>query len=536
MTAAVADPARAGAPGLECTDVWVRYGPGLPPVLRGVSLSVAPGEVVALVGHNGAGKSTLVKALTGAVHPERGAISLDGVRVDGRSLRQIMAAGVSCVWQELSVIPTMSVVDNLLLGMPDRARLVASPGLARRRIAAVVDRCDLHNIDLKAKVGSLPFVDRQRVEIARAMAIDARYLLLDEPTAGQRGRGRDELFALIRSAAGHGVGVLLVDHHLDEVVELARRAVVVRDGELVGEVAGTALTAARMTEMMTGYTGTAGPSLGAAVGHDHHPRAGHGSAVADCRLRCAELGSSTLAQVSLELHGGSVYGFYGLEGGGQSELLSLLAGASVPSTGSVEIDGKPVKLRTPADAVRAGIVYLSGDRAQMLVRTMSGSDNLLLGQLASRPLWSLAPTRRQRQQAAAALVGQLDVKGNWRGLVTGLSGGNQQKLVIGRALQRSPAVALLEGPTLGVDVAARAQIVGMIRGLAADNDSVVCLASTDEDEVLDACDQIFVMAGGRLVDRLQVTPDLGKERLRASAVATSPLATTRGSGRQDGGG
>ncbi|WP_371878580.1 ATP-binding cassette domain-containing protein [Conexibacter sp. S30A1] len=532
MINSVADPARVGAPGLQCADVWLRYGPGLPPVLRGVSLTVMPGEVVGLVGHNGAGKSSLVKVLAGAAHPERGSIALDGERMEGRSLRQAMAAGISCVWQELSVIPTMSVSDNLVLGMPDRARLVASRRLTRTRVAEVVARCHLENIDLGATVGSLPFVDRQRIEIARAMALDARYVLLDEPTAGQRGRGRDELFALIRSAASHGVGVLLVDHHLDEVVDLAHRAVVLRDGMVVGEVAGVELTVARMTALMTGFA-DANDGLGGGGGtaHSVHGRVtdhSAGSRSGACRLRCSKLWSSTLTATSLELHGGTVYGFYGLEGAGQSELLSIFAGATVPAGGSIEVDGEQVAFRTPADAVRRGIVYLSGDRAQMLVRTLSGSDNLLLGQIASKPLWSLAPTRRQRQRIAAGLVTQLDVRGDWRGSITGLSGGNQQKLVIGRALQRSPAVALLEGPTLGVDVAARAQILEMIKGLAVDNDAAVCLASTDEDEVLDACDEVFVMVGGRLVDRLRVTPSLGKERLRASAVAVSVSAIKRG--------
>ena len=537
MTSGAADLASAGIPGLQCNDVWLRYSPGLPPVLRGVSLEVAPGEIVALVGHNGAGKSTLVKALTGVVHPERGTISLDGQLINGWPLRHVMAAGVSCVWQELSVIPTMSVLDNLLLGMPDRARLIASPARARRRVHDVARRCDLDNIDLNAKVGGLAFVDRQRVEIARAMALEARYLLLDEPTAGQRGRGREELFALIRSTAQHGVGVLLVDHHLDEVVELARRALVLRDGVLVGEAAGASLNVERMTVLMTGHeVAEQLPSRGYSVreGLPAQISTSSQNGSGKCRLRCTDLSAENVAATSLALYGGTVYGFYGLEGAGQSELLSVLAGAAAPTGGSMEVDGRAVRFRAPADAARAGIVYLSGDRAQMLVKTMTGSDNLLLVQMASKPLWSIAPTRKQRQQAARELVAQLDVKGDWHGLATGLSGGNQQKLVIGRALQRPPAIALMEGPTLGVDVAARAQIVSMIRELAASNSSAVCLASTDEDEVLDACDQIFVMVGGHVAGHLDVTPDLGKEQLRAAAVATGSPATIRAGERRDG--
>lgn len=540
---AMADPDRTGDPGLRCLNLWLRYSPGLPPVLRGVSLTVHPGEVVALVGHNGAGKSTLVKAVTGAVHPDEGQILLDGDRIDGHSVHDVMASGVSCVWQELSVIPTMSVLDNLLLGMSDRARLLTRPARARRRVAELVERCDLHSLDLRAKVGALPFVDRQRVEIARALASRSRYLLLDEPTAGQRGTSREDLFGLIRTTAEHGVGVLLVDHHLDEVVELAHRAVVLRDGVIEGELAGEELTGRRMTELMTGHTETSLsplPSLATdeasepATDEAQEPTTDQARPSAQVqaerkvRLRCSGVSTPSLASADLELAGGKVYGLYGLEGAGQAELIHVLAGAVVPIEGSIEVDGRAVRFRVPADAVRRGVVYLSGDRAQMLVGAMTGSDNLMLGPIAARPLWALTPTRRSRERLAAGIVERLDVKGDWRGSVTGLSGGNQQKLILGRVLQRRHAVVLMESPTLGVDVTARAQIVGMIRELALERHSVVCVASTDEDEVLDACDEVFVMVGGRIVDRLEIDANVSKQQLRAAAVAVPSPAITSG--------
>jgi ABC-type sugar transport system ATPase subunit len=531
----MANPDRTGDPGLRCLNLWLRYSPGLPAVLRGVSLTVHPGEVVALVGHNGAGKSTLVKAVTGAVHPDQGQILLDGHRIDGHSVHDVMASGVSCVWQELSVIPTMSVLDNLLLGMADRARLVTRPARARRRVAELVERCDLHSLDLRARVGALPFVERQRVEIARALASRSRYLLLDEPTAGQRGTSREDLFGLIRTTAEHGVGVLLVDHHLDEVVELAHRAVVLRDGVIEGELAGEELTGRRMTELMTGHTETSLsplPSLPTDEAQEPATDQDRPSARAQVdrkvRLRCRGVSTPSLASSDLELAGGKVYGLYGLEGAGQAELIHVLAGAVVPTEGAIEVDGRAVRFRVPADAVRRGVVYLSGDRAQMLVGAMTGSDNLMLGTIAASPLWALTPTRRSRERLAAGIVERLDVKGDWRGSVTGLSGGNQQKLILGRVLQRRHAVVLMESPTLGVDVTARAQIVGMIRELALERHSVVCVASTDEDEVLDACDEVFVMVGGRIVDRLEIDANVSKQQLRAAAVAVPSPAITSG--------
>jgi ABC-type sugar transport system ATPase subunit len=523
--------------GLECEDLWLSYAPGLPFILKGVSLAVGQGEVVAVVGHNGAGKSTVVKTVAGTVRAQAGQVRLDGRRIDGLSVREIKEAGVSCVWQELSVVPTMSVWDNLLLGMADRGRLIRRPARARRSVQALVERCDLTNIDLRQTVGSLKFVDRQRVEIARALASESRYLLLDEPTAGQRGAAREDLFELIRSSARQGVGVLLVNHHLDEVIELAERAVVLRDGVVVGELAGAAMTAEAMAALMSGAR-TPDPTVPGSPAPQVQPAGGDisaevpdnvaGSAVAgEVRLRCSDLRTDTLASTALELHGGRVYGFYGQEGAGQSELIKVLAGAVVPRGGRIEVDGRQVRFRHPADAVRRGVVYLSGDRAEMIVPALSGSDNLLLSTMGASPLWRIAPNRRSRERMAGQLTEHLEVRGNWRGPITGLSGGNQQKLIVGRVLGRPHAAVLLEGPTLGVDVEARAHILRMIRDLASARQSTVCLASEDENEVIDACDHVFVMAAGSIVERFDIDPGVTKERLRAAAVAARPTATGR---------
>lgn len=538
MTSAVADPEPTRHQGLRCDDISLRYAPGLPLVLRSVSLTVGPGEVVAVVGHNGAGKSTVVKAVAGAARPESGQILLDGRRIDGLSVREVMAAGVSCVWQELSVVPTMSVWNNLLLGMPDRTRLVRRPGRAWQSVKALVARCDLGDIDLRTTVGSLPFVDRQRVEIAKALASRSRYLLLDEPTAGQRGAARADLFDLIRGSARQGVGVLLVNHHLDEVIELADRAVVLRDGAIAGEVAGAEMTAERIAELMTGHEPSAppryaAPTRGGGAGDDGDapsealsaPRAQR--AGGNVRLRCAGVRTDNLAALDLEFAGGTVYGFYGLEGAGQSELIEVLAGAVMPTAGSIEVDGRRVRFRHPADAVRHGVAYLSGDRAEMIIPSMTGSDNLLLGSIAARPMWRVAPRRRERERLAGQLTQHLEVRGDWRRTITGLSGGNQQKLIVGRVLQRLHAVVLMEGPTLGVDVNARAHILRMIRELAVEKQSTVCLASEDEDEVIDTCDHVLVLAAGRVVDRFDIDPTVTKQRLRAAAVAAPSIAVHR---------
>lgn len=535
MSSGAADISAGSVPGLRCVDVWLRYAAGLPLILRGVSLTVRPAEVVAVVGHNGAGKSTVVKALAGVVAPERGEIHLDGERIDHHSVRAVMDSGVSCVWQELSVVPTMSVTSNLLMGMHDRSRLIRRPWLGRRAVRELVDRCGIGDIDLRATVGSLPFVDRQRVEIAKALASHSRYLLLDEPTAGQRGAAREGLFELIRGTARDGVGVLLVNHHLDEVIALADRAVVLRDGVVAGEVAGAEMNPGRIADLMTGSGSTSltGPAVrpssssgetiepngrtGAVKREQHRP---HG-----VRLRCGGLRPASLSPIDLELMGGKVYGFYGLEGAGQADLLRVLAGDARPEGGWIEVDGRRVRFHQPADAVRRGVFYLSGDRTAMTCPTMTGTDNLLMSGMAASPMWRLAPGRRERERIAAGLIEELQVRGDWSDLIPGLSGGNQQKLVVGRLLRCRHSVVLLEGPTLGVDITARVYILAMIRRLARDHDSTVCLASEDEDEVIDACDEVFVLAGGRVVERLEVNQSLTKERLRATAVAASPAAT-----------
>lgn len=537
MSSGAADTGAGSVPGLQCVDVWLRYATGLPLILRGVSLTVRPAEVLAVVGHNGAGKSTVVKALAGVVAPERGEIHLDGERIDHQSVRAVMDSGVSCVWQELSVVPTMSVTSNLLMGMHDRSRLVRRPWLARRAVRELVERCGIGDIELRATVGSLPFVDRQRVEIAKALASHSRYLLLDEPTAGQRGAAREGLFELIRATARDGVGVLLVNHHLDEVIALADRAVVLRDGAVAGEVKGTEMNPARIAELMTGSGAASmiGPALppslepgsGETVARSGRTVSVKGGrhAAQRVRLRCGELRPASLSPIDLELMGGRVYGFYGLEGAGQADLLKVLAGDARPDGGWIEVDGRRVRFHQPADAVRQGVFYLSGDRAAMICPTMTGTDNLLMSGMAASPMWRLAPGRRERERIAAELIDELQVRGDWSDLIPGLSGGNQQKLIVGRLLRCRHSVVLLEGPTLGVDITARVYILAMIRRLARDHDSTVCLASEDEDEVIDACDEVFVLAGGRVVERLEVDQSLTKEQLRATAVAASPVVT-----------
>ncbi len=517
-----------------CQGVWLRYSIELPFVLRDVSLELRPGQFLGVVGHNGAGKSSLLKILAGVVRPSRGHVRIDDETVDGLRPHAMVQRGVACVYQELSTVPTMSVRENLMLGFVERGSLVRSPRTARARVRELVDRCGLEDLDLDDRVERLGFGDRQRVEIARAVASNARFLLLDEPTAGQRGQSRSRLFSLLRALQDAGIGLLMVNHHIDEVLELCHRATVLRDGNVVADVDTASVSEAQVAALMVGRdsgdskgssaggllqaTPTAPVEVRPGVGGSDGRRLG---AVTSSTLRCTGLRAGSLQGVDLELPGGQVHGFYGLEGAGQEDLLRVLVGSLPRRSGRIELDGQELRPRNPRAALRRGVVYISGDRAEMVVGSMTGTDNVFVGEVGRRSLFGWVPGPSRREGRVRDLMEQLQVRGDWTGAVLSLSGGNQQKVVVSRALLLHPQVLLLGEPTLGVDIEARSAILAMVRQLAAAEGSVVCLASTDEQEILDACDDVQIFANGRIVSSLAVAGDVTKIELRNAAMGAA---------------
>ncbi|GAA1904363.1 sugar ABC transporter ATP-binding protein [Nocardioides lentus] len=470
-------------PRLEVRGVSKTY--GAVTALDRVALDVRPGEVHALLGHNGAGKSTMVKVLAGVVRPDAGTVLVDGEEVAPRNPRQARAAGIALVDQELSLVGSLTVEENLALGAPRGS----VPDAARLR--DVLDRLGLAHVGLRAPVARLTLGEQQLVEIARALSRDARVLILDEPTATLSDAEIAMVFTAVRGMAAEGRSVIYVSHRLGEVLELCQRATVFRDGRAVGTRDVAELDRDSIVEMMLGHV---------PAGTERPARADDGAAPA---LRVTGLSvPPRLAGLDLEVRPGEIVGLAGQIGCGASEVLRALAGLEPEAEGRVEVAGRTLRPGRPLRSAAGGVRYTTADRK---------SDGLFLGHSIARNIVAtrlpgcgtagvLRPAAERRQ--LAALLELTGIPAARRRLPVGsLSGGNQQKVLVARSLQLEPChLLLLDEPTRGVDVGGRADIHALVRR-AADAGAAVVFASTELDEVLELSDTVVTMFGGRVVAR-----------------------------------
>ena len=465
-----------------------RYGPVT--VVDGCSLSFRGGEVHALLGANGAGKSTLVRMISGLVEPSAGTMTLGGTPYQPAGKRAAETAGVEIVQQELNLIPTLSVAENLRL-----ARLPARGGIIRRgelRKAARValDRFRLTDIDPDTKVGTLGVGRRQMVEIAAALDRECRLLILDEPTAALSAAESEALFDWLGRLRDRGVGLVYISHRLDEVARLADRVSVLRDGRHVGTYPAAECPTDRMVELMSGESSAQGEYAGSLAREE-------------TVLRVANLSGGPVRDVSFEVKAGERLGIAGLVGSGRTELLRLVFGADIAVSGAVHLRGSvdPRRFRHPREAVAAGLAMVTEDRKQNgLLLPHSIGVNASLASLGR--LFSRGGVLRKRAEAEAAerQVASLDVRCRGIGQPVGtLSGGNQQKVAVAKWLVRTADVFLFDEPTRGIDVAARRRIYRLLDSLAAEGKGIV-VVSSDLDELLEVCDRIAVMSAGRLVE------------------------------------
>jgi len=459
--------------------------------LDDASLELGAGEILGLCGHNGAGKSTLVKILTGQVHPDGGEIVMQGESVEFRNPLDSQAKGLAIVDQELALAPDLSVEENLFLGNFDLS-LLRRPGAVRRRARDLLKRIGL-DVDPRSPVAGLSIGERQLIEIARLVGRDARVLILDEPTATLSENEIERVFAVVRELVREGRSTIFVSHRLDEVLDLCDRVTVLRDGRVVSSRS-TADIGHRqeLIKMMIGKELPPPERSDAA-----RVTAGAGAEISGLRVPPAVL------DFSQDIKGGQIVGLTGQIGSGTSEVLRALAGLEPDARGEFVLDGKTVKLGSPAAALRAGVAFASNDRkGEGLFLEKTVEDNLVATRL---PALSRAGFIRGRELKATArrLVDFVKVDPERiDDTVEHFSGGNQQKVFLGRALDRPDVkLLLLDEPTRGVDVAGRAEIHVLIRQAALAGVAVL-FASTELDEILDLSDHVVTMFGGQIVASL----------------------------------
>ncbi|TDT97461.1 monosaccharide ABC transporter ATP-binding protein (CUT2 family) [Streptomyces sp. 846.5] len=501
-------PAQAGASTptsrLRAEQVSKSFGPVR--ALSEVSLDVRAGEVLALMGENGAGKSTLLRVLSGDHQPDQGRLLLDGAPVAFHTPREAHRAGLRVIQQEPEIVPHVSVAENVYLGaLPRRARWVD-----RRALFAQVNR-DLARYGFQdvldpGMLGSeLSPAQRQLVEILRALAGDVRVIAFDEPTSSLADHEVEALFGLIRQLRDDGVAIVYVSHRMPEIFAIADRVAVLRDGRYVGDRLVAQTDNAELVRMMVGRD-----LADMFVRRPREP----GEVV----LSVHDLATDDVHGVSLQVRAGEVVGLGGLIGAGRSELALALAGAVPIHRGGIEMAGQPLRLRGPGDALRAGIGLAPEERkAQALLLRRSIRDNISLAVLPRLSRWHMV-RRGEERDIARRHVEQLSIRTpSIEQEVATLSGGNQQKVVLARWLARRPKLLILDEPTRGVDVGAKAEIYSIINDLAAQGMALLVISS-ELPELLGLSDRIVVMQGGRVtgeVSRAQAT----EERVLALAMA-----------------
>ena len=500
-------------PLLSLSDIAVAFG-GVQAV-RGVSFDVRPGEVHALVGENGAGKSTLIRVMTGAVRADTGTVAIGGQPVERPDPTRMRALGVAPIYQQPALLPDLSVAENLAFGLEHGRAFRRIDWRARRaRATELLARVGIA-LDLDRPAGTLRMAEQQLVEIARALGTRARVLLLDEPTAALTDVEAARLFTLVRGLRADGVGCVYISHRLEEVMALADRVSVLRDGRLMATLPIAEVTRDGMVRLMVGRD----VDLGLGV-----PKPPADASARDV-LTLHEVGcaASRIAGVSLRVAAGEIVGLAGLVGAGRTELARVLFGLTPADAGTIAIDGRIHRLRTPADAVRLGVAYVPEDRRQHgVIGAMSVAANTSLASLHRIARFGLLDRAAERADAQRFVTDFAIRTPSIDAPVSTLSGGNQQKVALARWLATRPRLLILDEPTQGVDIGAKAEIHRLIRALAADGLAIL-LISSELAELLGLAHRIGVMRGGRLVGMLDHA-DATEERLMSLALGHTPLA------------
>ncbi len=484
---------------VEIRSVSKRF-PGVK-ALDGVSLDIRPGEVHAVAGENGAGKSTLMKLLSQLERPSDGSIEIEGKPVRFRNPRHAQRLGIAMVHQEFALAPHLTVADNLALGREQtRAALIVS-GSEKKHARELLDRVGL-DINPGRRVSTLSVADQQRVEIAKALAVDAKVVIMDEPTATLTEPEIDDLFKLIEELKADGIAIFYISHRLDEVVRIADRVTVMRDGQVVETLNKGDFDEAKLVALMVGREID-----------NLYPK--EKSEIGDVVLRVKGVSRpGVLQDCSFEVRGGEILGFAGLIGAGRTELARAVFAADPISEGEIELDGKALRLSSPREAIAAGIGYLTEDRkGDGLAMQLPVEHNITLARIPGPGIWI---DRGAERSAAERRRDELDIRTpSLRRPVEALSGGTQQKVVVARWLETDARVLFFDEPSRGIDVGAKAEMFKLIGRLAADGRAIV-LISSYLPELINMSDRIVVLRDGRTVGEL-TRDEFDEERIMALA-------------------
>jgi ribose transport system ATP-binding protein len=487
--------------------------------LQDAGLAVEAGRIHAVLGENGAGKSTLIKVMAGVVAPDEGRMLLDGEPVSFKSPAAANAAGIACIFQELSLIPDLTVADNIAISNPPRRFGLIDRAEQRRMAEQALARAGADNIHPLALVKDLSLSRRQMVEIAKALARRPRILILDEATSALTAADVSKIYGVLKRLRAEGLALVYISHRMHEITELADECTVFCNGRSVASYAAGTKTDNEVVEMMIGreYNAVFPPRTA-------HP-ASDAKPVLEVRNLCW---TDRLNDISLSVHAGEVIGLGGLDGQGQRELLLALFGVLRGTAGEVLIDGRPITIAGPDFAKRKGIgmALIPEDRkTEGLMLPMSVRENLSFAALGRLSRWGVVNASAERE-AVERIVRLLAIRTDGTDVPAGsLSGGNQQKLVIGKWLMLAPRILLLNDPTRGIDVGTKQEMYQLLRQLA-DEGAAILFYSTDYDELVGCCDRVLVMCDGA-IGRELVGGEITERALVSSALNLGAPSTIR---------
>lgn len=483
--------------------------------LKGVDFEVQPGEIHALLGENGAGKSTLIKTIAGVHRPTEGTIFVDGQEMNFSNPREAQDAGIATMYQELSLYPELTVAENIFMGHAPKRKFGIFSGVDWQEMEArsrkLLEELEITTIDVKRLVGTFNVGNRQRVEIAKALSLNARLLIMDEPTAALTESDVESLFNTVRLLRDRGVGIIYISHKLVEVFELADRVTVLRDGAYIGTKNVSETNENELVSMMVGRTI-----------ENLFPK--QESEIKDVVLEVKNLVREPYTKdVSFHVRAGEIVGLSGLVGSGRSETAQVIFGIDTAESGDILIDGKKVQINTPSQAIKHGIAYVPEDRGkQGLVREMTIRENIsmsIMGQVSNATFIDFDGEKKVAKNA----IEKFGIRAyGTEQIANNLSGGNQQKVVVGKWLASNPRLLIIDEPTRGVDVGAKAEIHRLISELAAQQGLAILMISSELPEILGMSDRILVMQSGKIVAEF-TREEATQEKIGTAMMASKPV-------------